>query len=1138
MKSSETIIGPKTAAVSFIERRPEYEVDERSVIRPSPVTMPFGIRPGEGWIAWLFFVYFFVLACAQYAIKSVRQAAFIDSWGAEQLPWVYLALALVSFPVLVLYTRIAARYRLHRTIIVFCVLHGLTLAAFYELFALPGRWVPGLFYVWSTVAFGVAVSQLWSYAGQVFNPRQARRLFAFVGAGGLLGGIPGGLIARGVSGWAGTYATLLISGSLFLMVAAVVFLIERQRSSAGEAHTARLEDRFIREARGGLRTVLGSRLLEMIALMVMVTMIVSQMVDLQFNLVIQSVTTDLDHRTAMYGGVFSAMALVGFIFQLIFTRRIHRGLGVGFSMRVLPVTVAVSTVFLIFAIGVVPGVIVGAAWLLKLSEGGLRHSIDQATRELLFLPVRPDLRRRGKAFIDVFVQRFAKGIAAVLLLPVALEFFGMTYVSVMTLVVIVMWLVIAELTRREYVRAFREGLKSGSISEPEPVDLDNVTTMSTLVEAMGSSDAREVIHSIELLASNGQGRLVPPLLLHHDDAEVRRRVIEVLADESREDAAGAIERAIGDVDPVVRGAAIGALATLKKEDAASMMEDRLDDRDPCLRAAAVAFLLDLGRPEARDKASEVLLEMLSDGNGAIRCEAAKALGQVNESRDEGRLIQLFYDPDRQVVREAIRAAGRRQERGNCSPLSIPVLISLMGDRWFKHEAREAIVAHGDQAVDALVLFMNSPDEEIWVRRAIPKTMALTGGAGSVAALMDSLGVSDAFLRAKVIESLSSLRRKNRELQVAPEIVRHQIQEEARRYLGYLVDLVAVSSPHHLRFEGPHAGWGCEGRVPTLLQQFLARRMRQGIDNLFGLLELLYPPDDIRAASRSLSSEQGALVVRALEYLDNSLTGSVRRDVFAVIDDLSIDDKVHRGEQLFSLYVQSAEQTMKRFLALDLERDPDALGLVVATMYGVSIDRVEILLPEVEALVTAGTHPLVRETAEWVAAKMKEGSALQGRRRVVPSASDGGGPTTGEIDMTEMARIEMMAFLQGVDLFSFCDADQMLRLAAISREWRFDEGETIYVRGTPADALYCVVEGRVRLVHGDGREDGVGPRGRFGVGDILSGRMRDGDAVASKPTRVLIIEADDFFDLLSNNIEIVKALFRQLSKTGLNWEGAR
>jgi CRP-like cAMP-binding protein len=44
-------------------------------------------------------------------------------------------------------------------------------------------------------------------------------------------------------------------------------------------------------------------------------------------------------------------------------------------------------------------------------------------------------------------------------------------------------------------------------------------------------------------------------------------------------------------------------------------------------------------------------------------------------------------------------------------------------------------------------------------------------------------------------------------------------------------------------------------------------------------------------------------------------------------------------------------------------------------------------------------------------------------------------------------------------------------------------------------------------------------------DILSGRPRLGDATAESDCRVLAVEAEDFFDLLSNNIEIVRALFR-------------
>ena len=57
----------------------------------------------------------------------------------------------------------------------------------------------------------------------------------------------------------------------------------------------------------------------------------------------------------------------------------------------------------------------------------------------------------------------------------------------------------------------------------------------------------------------------------------------------------------------------------------------------------------------------------------------------------------------------------------------------------------------------------------------------------------------------------------------------------------------------------------------------------------------------------------------------------------------------------------------------------------------------------------------------------------------------------------------------------------------------------------------------------GRTELVGPLQTFGVREILCGRMRREDATAAQPTRVLTLEAEDFFDLLANNIEIVRSL---------------
>ncbi len=130
-------------------------------------------------------------------------------------------------------------------------------------------------------------------------------------------------------------------------------------------------------------------------------------------------------------------------------------------------------------------------------------------------------------------------------------------------------------------------------------------------------------------------------------------------------------------------------------------------------------------------------------------------------------------------------------------------------------------------------------------------------------------------------------------------------------------------------------------------------------------------------------------------------------------------------------------------------------------------------------------------------------------------------------MPDLAQIETVVFLQSVDLFSFCKAEEVLRISTIAHEQRFPEGRRIFSEGDPSDLLYCVVQGRVDLDGGDGSSWSAGPLATFGVKEILSGRLRTETATAAADTLVLAIEAEDFFDLLSHNIEIVRALFRQL-----------
>jgi AAA family ATP:ADP antiporter len=930
----------------------------------------FGVRRGERSLAILFFVYFFLLMASEYAVKSVRQSSYIDIVGAQNLPYVYLLLALLSFPALLLYAKLTRRFDDPTLIVAFTVLRVVGLVVFFWLFGHTTGWLLAFaFYLWATLGFGIAVSQFWSFANNVFDARQARRLFAFVGAGGLLGGIPGGQIARLVTAWEGTRYTLLGAALLLLVVGMLVIVIERGRPR-GESDVVRARPLPSRQGTGGLDALRGSRLLGLIALLMLLMVVVSQTVDLQFNWVVQQHTTTLDQRTAVMGNFFTLMGVIGFVFQLVFTQRIHRALGVGFGMRVLPVTVGVTTVLLLLSFGLAPASVVVAAWTLRVSETSLRHSVEQATRELLFLPVSLDLRRRAKGFIDVFVQRLGEGVGAVLLFPVTFALVGVGQVGWLTLVLVGLWLWVTVAVRREYVATFRRGLKPGLGGPRATIDTRDLTTITTLVQSLGSADARQVMLSLELLMAYGEGRLVPPILLHHDSPEVRGKTLEVLAEAGRTDALAMIEQRLADDSAEVRSAAIRTVAALRGEDAVEIMLPRLADPDARFRAAAVACLASHHDGSVVGQALGALNGMLADADPGVRAEAAKALGQLREPAESGSVVSLLYDRDPRVVREAIAAVRTRLARDGENPIYIPTLISLMADRHLKHDARDAVVAFGEGAIPAVVAFMNDAEESIWVRRALPKTLALLGGEAAMSALVGLLDAPDTILREKVIEAMVSLRSRQPGLRVKSAHVHRQIHAEVIRYLRSLSDLWAVGSMHEARLDGPVPKWKSTGRVPSLLQEVLAQRMSSAVRNIAGMLELLLPAGDVRAAFRSLSSPSAGLRARALEYLHNTLGGSLRRDVFAVVDDAPAEVRLRLAEHDFDIVTQSPEQTIERILTTDCAADPSAVGLKLAAMHAVHVGRSCEMYPLLRVM-AAGADPLLGETAAWVLARAGE-----------------------------------------------------------------------------------------------------------------------------------------------------------------------
>lgn len=132
-------------------------------------------------------------------------------------------------------------------------------------------------------------------------------------------------------------------------------------------------------------------------------------------------------------------------------------------------------------------------------------------------------------------------------------------------------------------------------------------------------------------------------------------------------------------------------------------------------------------------------------------------------------------------------------------------------------------------------------------------------------------------------------------------------------------------------------------------------------------------------------------------------------------------------------------------------------------------------------------------------------------------------------MAELNIVEKVIALEAVELLKSLTPEQLARIASIAREVRFPPGKVIFEPNQPLDALYVIVDGAVDLSkNGDllhtARQNEV-----LGAWALFDEDPMPVAARTVEDTRLLRIGRDDFYDLLSDNMEITAAVFSTLVK---------
>ena len=131
----------------------------------------------------------------------------------------------------------------------------------------------------------------------------------------------------------------------------------------------------------------------------------------------------------------------------------------------------------------------------------------------------------------------------------------------------------------------------------------------------------------------------------------------------------------------------------------------------------------------------------------------------------------------------------------------------------------------------------------------------------------------------------------------------------------------------------------------------------------------------------------------------------------------------------------------------------------------------------------------------------------------------------------LTAVERVLILKGADLLREVGPRRLLELAEVAREVDLTKGDAIYQEEDAADALYMMVEGRVRLSAGERTIAEVGPGESFGTWALVDDSERGQRAECIEDGLALALHRDDFYDVAADDSrllqEIVRALARRL-----------
>jgi AAA family ATP:ADP antiporter len=880
----------------------------------------------------------FLLITTLLIVKPTVNSLFLSELTSDALPVGYVLTAIVAIIGSYFYSKALERYSLNKIIENTLLGSVFSLIIFGVAFNLG--WAKGLLlyipYVWVAIFGLLTASQFWLLANIVYNVREAKRVFGFIGAGAIAGGIFGGYLTSILTNIINTENLLFVAA--FLLAGCLPLTRYIWKNEVVKLNTFQVSMRTGSKGESSIKLIKESKLLTLIAIAIGVSVVVAKLVDYQYSDYASKLIVDPEELASFFGFWFSTLSLISLFIQLFLTKKIVGTFGVGKSLLWLPSGILLGSLLLLF---------IPQLWVIvfiKVIDGGLKQSVNKAATELLSIPIPIETKKKTKTFTDVVIDSIATGLAGFILIFLINGLnISSTYISLIIISLIVVWLYFIYHLRQEYIVAFKKLLEVYEVKKEKTVkkEIPITSIIDTVIKVFENGSEGQIVHMLQQALSVKDERFFHAIknLLSHPSPKVKAMALENLYFLKTENLSETIELMIQDNDQEVTTAAFRYLVKNHRDDVVELFNTYLSSEDNTIaNAALIGLSLELrNNKKLQDRFSlihkvETALQQL----GTLNSEEEKKhkIKAVLEGIGNAR-VETFYSVLRDYLNSAvpeIRNTAIHSASKTLDPQFIDLIIAHLSGKDTRLASVNGLFYYGEPIIK--ILSEKIKNESIDVEDAVFAIQVIEkfGSQKAINALLKLTEGTEHLVKIEAIDALKRLKWKYSHLRIKDRFVIDKVLDECQIYQNTLSVIHSqIVIQYKKKNQNPETSEIGEARSGLI--HLLEERLDRQLQRIFRLLGIKYPPNDIDPILESIRFGEAEQRIHAIEFLDNILNNQLKKELIPVAESVLIDTfseeiinklhlKVYSEEECYSALLNRKDVKLKMAVLYLIEQTRD------------------------------------------------------------------------------------------------------------------------------------------------------------------------------------------------------------------------